>query len=206
MQNRRENAQDSSHSWFQHMNLRLNLVRMNKTMKNLKQHELSLELAPHEYRPSTLPVNQHARPKISRLFNLPIYTDYLGCNSDSKVGHHCFSARKSVMHMTHTWRITIPWSTFLVDTENLGEQQEKSIPKLVNNWFMKFAYCTACKHLHYNQSQHPNWWLTSYLATLKYETPFYHSPCKVYIHPIFVTSCWNWQIPMLLETITRELC
>jgi isochorismate synthase EntC len=46
---------------------------MNKTMKNLKQHQLSLELACHEYRPSTLQVNQHTRPKISRLFKLQIY-------------------------------------------------------------------------------------------------------------------------------------
>jgi hypothetical protein len=65
------------------MYLRLNLVRMNKTMKNLTHHTLSLELVPHEYRPSTLAMNQHARPKISWLFNLPIYHEYMGCNSGS---------------------------------------------------------------------------------------------------------------------------
>jgi len=42
-------------------------------MKNFKQRKLSLELERHEYRSSTLQVNQHARPKISRLFKLPIY-------------------------------------------------------------------------------------------------------------------------------------
>jgi hypothetical protein len=57
-----------------------------KTMKNFKQHKLSLEPSHHEYRPSTLQVNEHARPKIARLFKLPIYiTTLWGITQDSKL-------------------------------------------------------------------------------------------------------------------------
>jgi hypothetical protein len=169
MQSRRQNAWDSSHRWFQHTNLRLNVVRVNKTMKILKQHKLSLELAHHEYRPSTLQVNQHAGPNISRLFKLPIYIMTIGGVTQTPSWPPLLSAINSVMHTTHTWRIALPWSIFLVDTENLGGQQQKSILKLVNDWSIKFAYCTACRHLHYNHFQHQNCWLT----TLKFEPPFY---------------------------------
>ena len=166
MQSRRENAWDSSHRWFQHMNLGLNLVRMNKTMKNLKQHKPSLELAHHEYRPSTLQVNQHARPKISRVFKLPIYIMTTCGVTQTRSWSplpQCNKICDAHDTHTHTWRITLPWSIFLADTENLGEQQWKSILKMVNDWSIKFAYCTACRYLHYNQSQHPNCW-HSYLA------------------------------------------